>query len=483
MKSKVLMVLLAIFAAGGSLFAQTENTDQARDASVAADIKPAVEKKAKDTLSFWSELRLRYEAQDNYYYKYYGSDTTDNTNDVPENFLLGRLRAGLAYNPFEFLKISLGVQYAGAWGESLNEEDFYSKEFGKEHNTLEENPELFDCYVEATDPFAKIATLKVGRQQLAYGDTRVFTTGNWSNTTTWLWDAAKLSLKYNKQFLDVYYGKTEVHESDQLSVLHTYGYESCGFYGHLQAAAFFKELGLEPFALSKNNQQRGTGTDAAYKGGDGVSGELKSYFYGARIYGKDLYGFDFDATYIKEGGDWANDEIDAYAYHVLLGYSLKSHSMKPCLSVEYSYASGDTDSTDDKHETFDTAFTGKTLFGKMGIVAWKNLKDYQVNFSVKPMKIMNLKLSYHYLELAESTDAYYLKAGYKTGTDATKLGQEIDVCARFDVIKGSNLELGYSHLFAGDVIEDLEAAGRIDTKVDANWFYVQWTTKFNYGIL
>jgi hypothetical protein len=477
MKSKVIVLLLAILTTGGNLLAQTTNNDQQKAAAIAADVKPAAEKKS-DTLSFWSELRLRYELQDNYNYKNYG-DTL--TNGEYEDFMLARLRAGLAYNPLDFLKISVGAQYAGAWGESLNEEDFYNKEFGKENNTLEESPELFDCYVEVTDPFVKIATLKVGRQQLAYGDTRVFTTGNWSNTTTWLWDAAKLSLKYQKHFLDIYYGQTEIHESDQLSVLHKEGYESYGFYGHVQIAALFKEIGIEPFGLTKKNEQN---DNESYKSetSPAVYGDLDSYFYGARIYGKDLYGFDFDATYIKEGGDYSTDEIDAYAYHVLLGYTLKAISLKPGLSAEYSYASGDSDSSDGKHKTFDTAFTGKTLFGKMGMMAWKNIKDFQVNFSIKPVDKMDLKVSYHKFELAESADKWYFNGTvFKGDKGKSDIGQEIDVCAKFDIIKGSNLEVGYSHFFIGDYVKEFEAT--TGTQADANWFYLQWTSKLNFGIL
>ncbi len=212
-------------------------------------------------------------------------------------------------------------------------------------------------------------------------------------------------------------------------------------------------------------------------------GDLESYFYGARFYGKDFYGFDFDATYIKEGGDYSTDEIDAYAYHGLIGYTLRSVSMKPCFSVEYSYASGDSDKNDGKHKTFDTAFTGKTLFGKMSLMAWRNLEDYQVNFGIQPLKALNINASYHRFKLAEAKDAWYLKSTYKSAAGAygRDLGQEIDITAKIDVIKGSALEIGYGHFFAGKFVENLSAS--TNTTLDANWIYVQWESKFNLGLL
>jgi hypothetical protein len=229
------------------------------------------------------------------------------------------------------------------------------------NDTVRENPEPFNCFVEITDPFAKVVTIKAGRQQLSYGDQRVVSTGNWSNTTTWLWDAAKVSLKYKKNFIDAWYGQTEIHNGDQLSILHKEGYDSFGFYGHLQVEALFKELGLEPFAMTKDNEKNGSvstrvRTSAKYD-------VLKIVFY-APDFTERTYMDSILTRLISRRRGLFTDEIDAYAYHGLIGYP-QFVDMKPCVSVEYSYASGDGDCTDGKHKTIVYGFYGKTPFGKM----------------------------------------------------------------------------------------------------------------------
>jgi hypothetical protein len=116
-------------------------------------------------------------------------------------------------------------------------------------------------------------------------------------------------------------------------------------------------------------------------------------------------------------------------------------------------------------------------------MAWKNLEDYQANFSIQPVKPLGLTVSYHRFKLAEARDAWYFITSYKkaNGSYGRDLGQELDATAKIDVMKGSTLEIGYGHFFAGDFVKDFSASTK--TGLDANWIYVQWESKFNFGLL
>ncbi|RLB17643.1 MAG: hypothetical protein DRG63_03450 [Deltaproteobacteria bacterium] len=57
-------------------------------------------------LTFWTNVRFRYEYQDNFNMKPYGSPPVIGKTD--DSFLLGRLRVGLRYLPMKNLELSQG---------------------------------------------------------------------------------------------------------------------------------------------------------------------------------------------------------------------------------------------------------------------------------------------------------------------------------------------------------------------------------------
>lgn len=113
-------------------------------------------------LSFWANVRLRYEYQDNFNAKFYGDNPKKGESN--DGFLLGRFRFGLYYDPNEIIRVAMGVQHSEAWDVAFKESDFYNDKFGRRHNPYEDDWEPFDTYLEIRKvlPFS----IKVGRQGL-----------------------------------------------------------------------------------------------------------------------------------------------------------------------------------------------------------------------------------------------------------------------------------------------------------------------------
>ncbi|MCK4379446.1 MAG: alginate export family protein, partial [Deltaproteobacteria bacterium] len=179
-------------------------------------VSPAVAKSQK--LSFGLETRLRFESQNNFNLKYYGPDPPKG--DASDGFLLSRVRAGFDYRPNETLHLSLWVQDARIWGSGFDDRDFYNGLVGMEHNPNEDRCELWETYLEIKNPFTLPLVVKAGRQRMFYGDKRVFGPGAWGNSGKWIWDVVKLTHPYKKGFVDVFYGRTMVHEPIQFSFNH-----------------------------------------------------------------------------------------------------------------------------------------------------------------------------------------------------------------------------------------------------------------------
>ena len=457
MRLKLKGILLVI---GIAIFLYTDCQAGTKDAS------------AENILTFGVNMRFRYEYMDNFNLKYYGDEPAKGKGT--DGFLLGRLRMGMDYRPTKNIHVAVWGQHAQVWDIAFKESDFYNSTFDQENNPYEDEWELYTTYLEVTQILDQPLSMKAGRQIISYGDKRIFGPGQWGNTGKWIWDAVKFSYKLGDGFMDAFYGKTMLHDSNQFSLNHDHGFESYGFYSRFKLPQRLLSIMVEPFFMTKKNDRD------TYKGENGQWGDFDSYYLGSRIFRMNLNGWDADVTFIKQEGDLSDDDIDAYGYHALIGYNFKDIVFKPRISLEYSYASGDSDPNDGKKETFDGAFGARDkMFGRMNLFQWKNLKDAQINLEVKLKKGFYLTAEYHQFWLAEKEDAWYLNKTYKdtTGNSGDKIGKEFDIVGRWDLPKGNQIKFGYGHFWPNEFAEK-QASDK-----EADWVFLQWTYNFSYGLI
>lgn len=425
-------------------------------------------------LTFGLDTRFRYESQHNFNVKFYGENPKKGSDS--DDFLLFRVRAGLDYRPSEVLHIALWFQDAEAIDSAFSESDFYEQRFEGENNPYKDRFELWDTFINLKKPFDLPISIKVGRQRISYGDNRVFGPGEWGNTGQWIWDAAKVTYHLKSvNFIDLFYGRTVLHDPDEFSLAHRHSFESVGMYSHFVLPNVLLNTCIEPFIMTKvDNHNNITGED-------GKKGDFDSYYIGFRSANKDIFGFNYDVTFVRQDGDYANDDIDAYAYHLLLGYEFENLIYKPVVSVEYSYASGDDNPDDNKHETFDGAFGAKDkMYGRMNLFSWQNLKDLQFNVEFNPIKWLNIRGEFHKFWLAKKKDGWYLNSKEyidKTGASGDDIGKEIDIIATTKSFKGSIFTLGYSHFWPDEFVKNRAS------KKEADWFFIQWEQSFTFNII
>ena len=425
-----------------------------------------------EKLTFLANIRFRYEFQDNFNQKFYGDNPKRGSSD--DGFLLGRFQLGVDYRPYKNIRLYLSMQDCEAWDNALSDRSFYTETFGIENNPNKDRWELGETFLEVKKLFHLPLTFKGGRQKIAYGNNRVFGPGEWGNTGRWIWDATKLSYEFNQGFIDVYYGRTLLHEPDEFSLNHRHGYESGGLYSHFELPDYLFNIMLEPFFMTKKDGHN------RYKSENGRKGDLNSYYVGLRSYRNNFKGLDYDLTFITQRGDFSRDDIKAYGYHLFLGYNFKNINFKPRLSMEYSFASGDSNPNDGDHETFDGAFGAKDrMYGRMNLFSWENLQDAQINLEAKPREWLSFKAEFHQFWLAERKDAWYLnKKEYrdKTGRSGNEVGKECDIVAKVNLPKKNEIQVGFGHFWPGEFAKKKVS----DSK--ANWVFFQWEYKFSEKI-
>jgi len=408
------------------------------------DTKPIVDNASEGKLFVVGGIRERFETLNGMNKKAYG-DANSLIGDPNDTLLVSRLKLGMIYKQSPDITWKAIGYYASVYGWSL-EKNKFKKTSGNVDYWMDpqEDFDFVDLNLEVKN-LAGVNGLstKLGRQSNRYGDKRILGPGSWGNSYGWLWDLAKVSYKWEGNFVDVFYGQTKDKNPNRLSLVNKHVYEGAGIYTHFKTN---KKGAIEPFIVYKN----GLYTEP----GKGENTE-KSYTYGFRAYDKDLFGFNYDVTYAKADGTIKTKNYDAYAYVAKVGYKLKDQSWKPNIIIGQVYASGDNNPKDNTNKTFRTAFGGTdgSLYGRMDIMKWSNLVENLVELHLDPAKNMHLKLSYHDFSLAESADKWvYYKKSNKSGNSYTDLGQEYDAEFKWKYSKDLKFQAIYAYFNAGNFI-------------------------------
>ena len=416
-----------------------------------------------------ADIRYRWEYEHNFNQKFYGKNPPKGSSD--DSFLLQRIRLTLDYNPNNNLHISAGLQDSRAYNVALPDDAFYNSRLDLEHNPNKDVWEPFDTYLELKNLFGQKLSLKGGRQIIAYGDKRVFGPGEWGNSGKYIWDAVKLSYKLGENFVDTFYGANIIHEPDRFSLNHRHFFEVCAVYSHFLIPMQNRTFYLEPFFIRKWD------THDNFKSEDNTFGDFHSNYYGIRSHAEIVSGLNYDFTFVWQTGEWGNNDLDAYGYHLLAGYKFKTVPWIPRVSAEFSYASGDDDPTDGDCGTFDGVFGARDkMYGRMNLMKWMNLQDAQLNLEFKPLKSLAFKAELHKFWLAEKKDAWYHNQKVyrdKTGKSGDELGVEFDIVGKYTTpLKGLEAQFGYGHFWPGEFVE------KVADDVGADWCFIQLQYKF-----
>src|ERR1043166_9561618 len=162
------------------------------------------------------------------------------------------------------------------------------------------------------------------------------------------------------------------------------------------------------------------------------------------------------------------------------------------VGLEYNYSSGDSNSKDGTHGTFDNLFpTNHKFYGYMDLLSWQNMHNLRATASIKPCPKLTVTADYHMFWLADTHDSFYnvsgaprTGGGVGTGTGyainstySSFVGSEIDLIATFAIKPFAMLQAGYGHFFVGKYVQQSLAAPAFGSH-DADWLYSQVTFNF-----
>jgi hypothetical protein len=337
-------------------------------------------------------------------------------------------------------------------------------------------------------------SLKVGRQELSYGEERLVGAFGWNNIGR-VFDAAKVRWQNEWFGADFFVSRPVIPEDGKFNVENDYDWFS-GFYA--TSTKIPKHL-LDVYFFSRNSLSQAIAAERAPQFPQPSARDI--YTVGGRI--KSLPGQVGNWDYSVEGayqfGNYRDRRLgaasprltqDAFMAVLQGGYTFVDAWATPRLGAEYSYSSGDDNAHDGTHGTFDNLFpTNHKFYGYMDFISLQNIHDVRGIFQLKPTPRVSMAVEGHGFWLANTHDNSYNVGGAPRGGVATTpgnnyginptysafVGAELDVIAGVAVTRFAQLEFGYGHFFIGDYVkQSLAAVG----SRDADYIYTQATINF-----
>jgi hypothetical protein len=500
MKPNVLTIA-TLLAFASSSFAQYAPPPPARPFPGFANEKLRAENVYLSAWDIGANYRIRFEDKLGAGFTDAGSNWDFSKRPVDDNnnqYLLSRVMPRVAYTG---KRVAFMVE--GRASASIGDERFNATAAGKGLSENDSGVDVHQAFLFVGNHKEFPLSLKIGRQELAYGDQRILGHVRWNNNAR-TFDAVKVRWQNPLFGVDVFTGGLVYNDSNNLNKSNSQD--------HFSGACFnfptlLKNEITEAYLYARN-VERGIATDdwrgvpAPFR----FPGAQDVYTAGIRVKSKpNVYDpFDYGAEVMYQFGNrtavfpatavpaaLAAPRLDHRALGVVLqgGYTWTQNTRQPRVALIYSFGSGDKNATDGKSGTFQNLFpTNHLFYGYMDLASLQNLHDFRIAYTIKPTTTSMIALEGHSHFLNRTTDFWYNVAGvprnvatapvgsggsFRINPGYSKhVGNELDLVGAWTFRPYAQIEAGACRYFRGDYIKQSLAA--VGSK-DANYFYVQLT--------
>jgi hypothetical protein len=391
-----LVFTLLIATVGSPALAQESDTtaseESALEAPAAAEVTAAPEAVPQKEFphfgndeSIWGKLalayRLRPQLRTN---RAFNSDVAD------KSFLIGqRARIGLGLNYRELVSTLVQFQDTRAWG---------FENTSVSNPTTDGNTDLHQAWARlrlGTDALA----LKVGRQQLVYGDQRLIGHLEWLDQGR-VFDAVVVQIDYDIGRLDLFGALFTPDNTGNLASGTT------SFFGAYNAMRFLEDkLLFDLYVLGLFDAKAARKPGMTYEGdpeppGEGATAEEQAA-YEEELAAREIHRqeitvgtrvrleLDVVKSGIEVAGQFGKADADAglkrlaFAAHADIKAVIPVQT-KPFIGVELNYATGDDDPEDNEAKRFNNLFpTNHMHYGFMDLASWSNALNFAVRAGLK----------------------------------------------------------------------------------------------------
>jgi hypothetical protein len=331
--------------------------------------------------------------------------------------------------------------------------------------TMQDPLDLHAAYIELKSGGDRGVILRTGRQEMAFGNSRVISIGPWSNTSK-SFDVVRAALFRPGLRLELIAGSLVQADGARFD-RHKPGehfYTSYNTFSRLVPRSQ-----LEPYFIAKTVK--------------GVTGELGShgnavvYTGGFRWAGTLAARFDYSAEVLRQWGSWAADRVRAEAGTYTFGWTINDAAHKPRVSVDYSFGSGDRNPADGVRGALDLLYgNNQPFFSYTGMFSWRNIRTLRAGADFNARKNVKVVLDYRDFYLATVADAWYNAAGNRIvlnrAATSRHIGDGPDTQLVWTAGPYGRVTIGLAAVFAGAYIrQSVRGGGYL-------YPYVAWGRQF-----
>ena len=455
-------------------------------------------------LSAWdvgANYRMRYEDKQGAGFTDAGSNwdfSARPVDDTDNSYLLSRLMPRVAYTGRR-----LAFTLEGRASSSIGDERFNATAPGQGLAENDRGVDVHQAFLFVGNHKEFPLSVKLGRQELAYGDQRLVGHFRWNNNAR-TFDALKLRWQNDLVGVDLFTGGVVYNDSRNLNRANPQDRFSGAY---LNFPTLLRNAITEAYVFARN-VERGLATDdwsgvpAPFR----FPGAQDLYTVGTRMKSKPgAYGpFDYGAELMYQFGNrtavfpgtavaaaLAAPRLEHHALAAVLqaGYTWTANPLQPRVALIYSHGSGDKNAADGRSGTFQNLFpTNHLFYGYMDLNSLQNLHDLRLACTIKPTATSVIALEGHTHLLSRTSDFWYNVAGvprnvtsaaagsggsYRINPSYSRhVGHEIDLVAAWTFRPYAQIEAAACRYFRGDYIRQSLAA--IGSK-DASYYYLQLT--------
>ena len=297
-------------------------------------------------------------------------------------------------------------------------------------------------------------TLRLGRQQLAYGLNRLVNERDGTNIPR-TFDAARAIFETGDWRVDAF-GSYVAEENT--GAFDDGSNEDVALWG--------------AYAVRENALPGGGALDLYYLGlrddsavFDQGAGEETRHSVGARVAGA-FGNWDYDWEAIGQFGSFDGGDIAAWSVATITGYTWEHRPWSPRLALEAAYASGDDDPNDAGLQTFNPLFPQGDYFSELGLLGPSNFFNVKPKVTVTPVEGLSVSADVNFFWRASTDDGVYTPARFLlrsgAGSEARFVATTASLVAEWQVNRNVHLVAGYTRSFPGKFIKETGESDPID---------------------
>jgi hypothetical protein len=158
-------------------------------------------------------------------------------------------------------------------------------------------------------------------------------------------------------------------------------------------------------------------------------------------------------------GSYSRDSVSAYGESYVAGWTIAGARLKPRVSAEYNYASGDSNPKHGMHDTFDQFYpSNHGYYGMIDQFGWRNLKNARAGIDFLPARKLKVRADFNQFYLATVADGLYNSQGspilLNRCASNGHIGSEVNATGLYELSKIWKFGAGFGRLFAGQYLKE-----------------------------